>query len=36
MHAIHEDVPFDRAVRSAVHAEVEALSVWLGLEISGL
>jgi hypothetical protein len=36
VHAIHEDVPFDRAIRSAVHAEVEALSALLGLEVAGL
>jgi hypothetical protein len=36
VHAIHEDLPFDRAIRNAVHAEVEELSAWLGLEIAGL
>jgi hypothetical protein len=36
VNAIHEDVPFDRATKSAVHAEVEALASWLGLEIAGL
>jgi hypothetical protein len=33
VHAIHEDVPFDRATKSAVHAEVEALAAWLGLDV---
>jgi uncharacterized protein YcaQ len=32
VHAIHEDVPFDGAVRGAVQAELEALASWLGLE----
>jgi uncharacterized protein YcaQ len=36
VHAIHEDVPFDPATKSAVHSEVEELAAWLGLEISGL
>jgi uncharacterized protein YcaQ len=32
VHAIHEDVPFTRPVRAAVHAELEALASWLELE----
>jgi uncharacterized protein len=32
VHAIHEDVKFTRAVTKAVHAEIEALASWLGLE----
>ncbi|MBA2529931.1 MAG: winged helix-turn-helix domain-containing protein [Euzebyales bacterium] len=36
VHAIHEDVPFDRATASAVHGEVEELAAWLGLEVVGL
>jgi hypothetical protein len=36
VHAIHEDVPFDQATRSAVHGEIEDLAAWLGLEIAGL
>jgi hypothetical protein len=36
VHAIHEDVPFDPATKSAVHAEIEDLASWLGLEITGL
>jgi hypothetical protein len=36
VHAIHEDVPFGPATKSAVHSEVEELAAWLGLEITGL
>jgi hypothetical protein len=36
VHAIHEDVPFDPATKSEVHAEIEDLASWLGLEITGL
>jgi hypothetical protein len=36
VHAIHEDVPFSPATKSAVHSEVEELAAWLGLEITGL
>ena len=36
VHAIHEDIPFDQATKSAVLSEIEDLAVWLGLEISGL
>ena len=28
VHAIHEDVPFDPATKSAVHSEVEELAAW--------
>jgi uncharacterized protein YcaQ len=31
VHAIHEDVPFTRAMTKAVHAELENLAAWLGL-----
>jgi uncharacterized protein YcaQ len=33
VHAIHEDVPFTRDIRAAVHAELEALASWLALEV---
>lgn len=33
--AVHEDVPFTRAVRSAVTAELDALAGWQGLELIG-
>jgi uncharacterized protein YcaQ len=32
VHAIHHDVPFDRAMTRAVNAELDALSAWLGLD----
>jgi uncharacterized protein len=32
VHAIHEDVKFTRAIKTAVDAELEALASWLGLE----
>jgi uncharacterized protein YcaQ len=32
VHAIHEDVRFTRAMKTAVDAELEALASWLGLE----
>jgi uncharacterized protein YcaQ len=32
VHAIHEDVPFTRAMTKAVHAELEDLASWLGLD----
>jgi uncharacterized protein len=32
VHAVHEDVRFTRAITKAVHAELEALASWLGLE----
>jgi uncharacterized protein YcaQ len=31
VHAIHQDVPFTRAMTTAVDAEVDALASWLGL-----
>jgi uncharacterized protein YcaQ len=31
VNAIHEDVPFSRAMTTAVHAELGELSAWLGL-----
>jgi uncharacterized protein len=34
VHAVHEDVKFTRATKKAVHAELEALSSWLGLELA--
>ncbi|MDQ3893336.1 MAG: winged helix DNA-binding domain-containing protein [Actinomycetota bacterium] len=34
VHAIHEDVRFTRTTRNAVHAELQALASWLGLEAS--
>ncbi|GGM11104.1 DNA glycosylase AlkZ-like family protein [Promicromonospora citrea] len=30
--AVHEDLPFDGATMDAVHAEIEALAAWLGLD----
>jgi uncharacterized protein len=32
VHAIHQDIRFTRAITAAVHAELEALASWLGLE----
>jgi uncharacterized protein YcaQ len=32
VHAIHEDVRFTRPIARAVHAELDDLAVWLGLE----
>ena len=32
INAIHEDHPFNREVREAVEAEIDALAVWLGVE----
>ena len=32
VHAIHEDVRFTRAIAKAVHAELDGLASWLGLE----
>jgi uncharacterized protein len=32
VHAMHQDVPFTRAITSAVDAELEALAAWLALE----
>jgi uncharacterized protein YcaQ len=34
VHAVHEDVKVTRAITKAVHAELEALSSWLGLELA--
>jgi uncharacterized protein YcaQ len=34
VHAIHEDVKFTRAITKAVHAELEGLASWLGLELA--
>jgi uncharacterized protein len=34
VHAVHEDVRFTRSLTAAVHAELEALASWLGLEAS--
>jgi uncharacterized protein YcaQ len=31
--AVHEDEPFTPAMTAAVHAEIEALASWLGLEV---
>jgi uncharacterized protein YcaQ len=33
VHAIHEDVRFTREITKAVHAEVEALASWLGMQM---
>src|SRR4029079_17706755 len=32
VNAIHEDVRFTRAIAKAVHAELEDLAAWLGLD----
>jgi uncharacterized protein YcaQ len=32
VHAVHPDVRFTRAMTAAVHAELEALAQWLGLD----
>jgi uncharacterized protein len=32
VHAIHQDVRFTRAMGKAVHAELEGLASWLGLD----
>jgi uncharacterized protein YcaQ len=32
VHAVHQDVPFTREMTAAVHAELEALAQWLGLD----
>lgn len=32
VHAVHEDVPFDDAVRARVDDRIDALAAWLGLE----
>jgi uncharacterized protein len=32
VHAIHEDVRFTRTMTKAVHAELEDLASWLGLD----
>lgn len=34
VNALHEDVHFTRAMRAEVEAEIEALSVWLGLRVT--
>jgi hypothetical protein len=34
IHAIHEDVPFTRAMAAAVRAEIDELASWLGLEVA--
>jgi uncharacterized protein len=36
VHAIHEDVRFTRGITKAVHAELEALASWLGLDAVAL
>jgi uncharacterized protein YcaQ len=33
--AIHEDIPFTKAVSNAVHDEIDALGSWLGLTVTG-
>jgi uncharacterized protein YcaQ len=33
VHAVHQDVPFDRTMTAAVDAELAALAEWLGLEL---
>jgi uncharacterized protein YcaQ len=32
VHAVHEDVRFTRGITKAVHAEIDALAQWLGLD----
>jgi hypothetical protein len=35
VNAVHEDVPFTKAVTAAVRAEIDDLAAWLGLEVTG-
>jgi uncharacterized protein YcaQ len=35
VNAIHQDVPFNRAIAAAVRHEIEALATWLGLDVAG-
>lgn len=35
VNAIHEDIAFTRAIRSAVDREIEDLALWLSLELAG-
>jgi uncharacterized protein len=35
VNAIHEDVPFTRAMTTAVRKEIDDLAAWLGLEVEG-
>jgi uncharacterized protein YcaQ len=32
VHALHQDLPFTRAITAAVHLELDALAQWLGLD----
>ncbi len=32
VHAVHQDIPFNRSTKAAVDAELEALARWLGLD----
>ena len=34
VNAIHEDVPFNRAIRAGVQKEIGDLAQWLGLEVA--
>jgi uncharacterized protein YcaQ len=34
VHAIHEDVPFSRAIAAGVQKEIDGLATWLGLEVA--
>src|SRR6266508_1146956 len=34
VNAIHEDVRFTKAMKAAVHAEIDDLATWLGLEVT--
>jgi hypothetical protein len=36
VHAIHEDVRVTQTIRNAIHAELEGLRSWLGLEAVNL
>ncbi len=36
VHAIHEDVPFSTAMRTAVTAEIAELAAWLEMDVDGL
>jgi uncharacterized protein YcaQ len=33
VHAVHADVPFSKAMSTAIHAEIRALAAWLGLAL---
>jgi uncharacterized protein len=34
VNAVHEDVPFSRAIRAGVQKEIDDLATWLGLDVA--